>query len=278
MKLFALICTAGFLLGGAANAATFTALASIGPLGCDERDSSSTSASVRCGSFIAGSLEATAFASSGGGATSAFASAISRRDLDGFGTFITPSNSFATSSDSITATWTNTGAAFNGSLVFDFDLLGAVDSGDGFARATASFFVGSASIFSYDSVLDGAPDVVTSSSSVAITGTSSFRSFASAEARACNIVDRGETCFSSSDLGSSLRVTGLSFFDTDGNDVTSSLTVVSESGFDYVTGAASHDRGATISPVPLPASAWMLLAALGGLFGMNQVRSRLSIA
>lgn len=186
-----------------------------------------------------------------------FASAISSRDDDGVGRFFNFSRSDAFIRDTITATWLNTGASFAGSMSFDFDLLGAVDQGaDGSARASAGASINGVSVFSYDSVVDGSLDSVTTSSRIELLGGStSLVTFAIAEARTTNLPEWGVTYFSSSDLGSSLRITGLSFFDFDGNDVTSSLNVVSEPGFDYVTGANPHDRDGSISPVPLPASA-----------------------
>ena len=71
----------------------------------------------------------------------------------------------------------------------------------------------------------------------------------------------GEFCLSSASAFNSLRFTGATVFDTNGDIVSTSLT--SSSGFDYLTGIDPHD--VPTAAVPLPASLTLLIAGLSGL-------------
>jgi len=264
---------------GRAEAATFAAYSQF--YGCEDFKSLSTPLSADCGTVSLGALEAKATASAGGGSTSAFASSISSRDTSGLGFFTGYANSFAVVIDQITATWIDSGELLtSGSASFSLDLLGSLDSvGEGSsAVARSNFSVNGVQLFGYDSVTDGAPDMLTSvMSSIALTGITTINAYAFAEAQACLIVAGGETCYAASDLGSTLRITGLRFFDDSGVDITSLLNVTSDSGFDYVAGAPSHDRGSQggVGVVPLPANLTFYLTALFAMVSYRGGRRRL---
>lgn len=263
MKIFwaAVAFSAGLSTG--AVAATFTSWSTFGALGCEDVASDSSAVSTNCGSATIGDLTATTYGAAGDGTVSAYASAWSTRSAAGVGTFYNSSRTFATIRDSFTVTWRDTGQEFNGTGSFELDLFGSIQSDSGSsATANASFDVDGTSIYTFDSLTDVADTVV--AKRFAVTGTSSIFAYINAEARSCSILDSGTTCYSASDLGSSLRLTGLTFFDATGADVTSQLIVTSESGFDYVTGADPHTRN-DITPVPLPAGGFLMLAGLLGL-------------
>lgn len=247
------------LMASTGNAATFLSWSTFGALGCQDVESNSTGASTECGTATLGSLTAQTFGAAGGGSVSAYASAYSRRSAEGVGTFLNSSRTFASLTDGISVTWRETGSSFNGTGSFSLDLLGSSQQdGDTSATGSALFRVNGADLFSYSSTT-GLADTV-SSVSFGVGGSFSIYAFIDAQARSCSIVASGTTCYAEMDLGSSLRLTGLSFFDASGADVTSQLSVTSESGFDYLTGAEGHDRG--LSVVPLPATGWMLIAGL----------------
>ena len=169
----------------------------------------------------------------------------------------------------------------SGSVVFRLDYAGSLlDAGGGIS---STFRIGNQTLFSNTSNGSGSPLDGVFQASSRFTDSSFISIFASldATARACGLIDTQDaplSCTASADYNNSLRLLGISVLDDLGNDVTSSVFVTSQSGFDYIAGATPHDRGTTISPVPLPASAWMLIAALGGLLSLNQARSRQAVA
>jgi hypothetical protein len=272
MKHFLAILLISMGLSTKVEAATLTSWSTFGTLGCEDVASDSSAVSTNCGSASIGGLTAETYGSAGNGIVSAYASAWSNRDNSGFGTFFNNSRTFATIRDNITATWSSTGQQFNGTASFGIDLLGAIQADSGTsANADANLQVNGNTVYSFDSATDAADSI--SQANFGFTGTSSIFAYINAEARSCNIVASGTTCYSASDLGSSMRLTGLSFFDAAGADVTSQLTVSSESGFDYVTGASAHTRQPGPSPVPLPAAGWLMLIGFSslGLMRLRQV-------
>ena len=268
-----------------ARSATFVSYAEAIGVGCQEGETNSTGASSTCGSVTVGSLTGTAYSSSGDGRVSARATSLYSRDQDGVLRASTGyARSFATISDGIQASYSNTGDAFDGTISISLDLLGNLSSiGDDFTgSASATFSVNNTQIFSYDSTQSNSgPDAVPTLDNILVSGRFSIFSYAFAEAflrirpstdePGCAADLTPITCFSDSDLGSSLRITGISFFDGEGKDVTDLLDVVSESGFDYVTGDVPHDRGNDTSVVPLPGSIGFLAA---GFLGLGVVRQR----
>jgi hypothetical protein len=79
-------------------------------------------------------------------------------------------------------------------------------------------------------------------------------------------------CSTSADFLNSLRFTGASVFDADGNAVTT--TVTSSSGFDYLKGLEPHSPPVDPpSVIPLPAAGWLLLAGVAGLAGLRRRRT-----
>lgn len=273
-----------FLFPVMGHSATFTSFAQLGSLGCEESESNSFGATSTCGSIIVGSLDATSNARSQLGTVSARASSVYSRNQDGaLRADSGLAKSSATFTDGIRATYSDTGEAFNGTISVSLDLLGGVttvgDSLNGFVSST--FFVNNTQLFSYDSALSAlGPDAVTTVSSVIIAGNFSIFASASAQARVtlatstdglgCQSTLTPVTCYVDNDLGSSLRITGLTFLDENENDVTGLLDVISESGFDYITGAAPHDRGDSMPAVPLPSSIGFLALGLVGLGAMRR--------
>ena len=148
-----------------------------------------------------------------------------------------------------------------GTARIEYDLLGALSGG---GSAAVALSVNGTSVFYYDSQSVGSgPDSV-GTFEFSIAGSEWTQIVATAIARAA--VDDpwpGQTNYSSSDLGHSLRLIGLSLFDENGMDITSQVDVVSSSGFDYVTELEPHDRGGDLAAVPLPATLPLALAAFG---------------
>lgn len=58
------------------------------------------------------------------------------------------------------------------------------------------------------------------------------------------------TCSAETSFGNSLRVLGGTVFDTNGNQVTTSVR--SDSGFDYLQGVEPHSRNSAVVPLPSP--------------------------
>ena len=278
MRFFALICAAGVLLGNTGYAATFGAFAQVGVCQ-DIQPSNSTGQSASCSLSVSGpdiNVTGTASAASGNGALSAEATAWSFRDRDLVFRTTGVAQGFATYSDVLSISGVNSGM-----VVFRLDYAGSLlDVGGGIS---STFRVANQTLFSNSTNGSGSPLDGVFQASSNFTNSSSISIFASldATARACNIIDTQDapfSCTASADYSGSLRLLGISVLDDLGNDVTSSVSVASQSGFGYIAGATPHDRGTTISPVPIPASVWMLFSALGGLFRLNQVRSRQSVA
>ncbi len=265
----------GFIfLGFSAQSATFATDVSMLSPSCDGGQTLAVANSANCPTVISGSLAATAAASAGNGVVSAKASSLAKRDRNGELTVSTgPASAFAIIQDRLLGTYRRNGTAFSGTASVALDLLGGVTgTGAGVASVSSNFTINGTQLFSYDSTSAASgPDVVTSVISPFISGgVVDIFSFAGANANTTCILGAGQSCFSSGDLGSSLRITGISFFDATGTDVTSLLDVVSESGFDYVTGAPAHDRGGPVSPVPLPASLSLILAGIAALIGLRR--------
>ena len=78
----------------------------------------------------------------------------------------------------------------------------------------------------------------------------------------------GTTCEAKADFGSSLRLLGASVLDSGGVDITSSVSITSGSGFDYLPGVSPH-----VSNVPLPAGFLLSLTGLAG-FGVLAHRQK----
>jgi hypothetical protein len=259
-----------------AEAATFVARAS--GVGCEEFVSESSPVSATCEISTLGLFEAEAFSASGGGTVSAFASSYGSRSSGGTGgirTLSGPAESNASLFDTILVSWTGTGNLLaSGSAVFTLDMLGNVQSDElnsesGQAIVRSSFQVNGTGLFDYDSgTASFGPDIVTNASVNMTDGNLRLISSAYAFARSCETLKNGESCSAEANLGSSLRIIGLSFFDGSGQDITNLLTIASESGFDYVAGASPHDRGESPNVIPLPASlptallGFLMLAAI----------------
>lgn len=279
MRLFSFICVASILIACQSTAATFTAglfACPSGTLPTDTSDRSQTSSnstvSVSCGSVIRGSLEATGRASSGPGTLSAYASAIATRMDSALVVFTNTSRTFAVFNDTISVNWLGTGEALtSGSASLEVDVLGGVSGG---GIGSFSLSSGSTSLISESASGSSIFDSVSTTSVLFSNGAFSLSGSVSAWANAVAPIVPNATNFTVADLGSSMRLTGLSIFDDSGADITALVSVTSESGFDYVEGATPHDRGddVDISPVPLPATGWMLIVGLGGLLTMRRRR------
>ena len=262
-------CVCAFLsaFNSQSQAATFTTQAQ--GLGCQEGDSGPVSASASCLIAELGDLTAEAFATAGDGAVTAFASSISQR-IEGFGTFTGPASASALALDAITIS----GAA-GGSVIYRLDVQGSTFSSnlseDGaFTSISTGFSVNGTNYYSGSAgggtLIDGVFAVVVPIAD----GILRMRTSAAANARACTIIANDTSCFAEANFGSSLRFLGITVLDAFENDVTDQVSIVSESGFDYVAGAQPHDRPEV---VPLPAPALLLLSAFVVLGSRRKGRS-----
>lgn len=262
---------------GTSGAATFTA----GLFACpastfpDEPSlSSSSGVSVSCGSVLRGDLEATGFAISSPGTLSAYASAFASR-LEGVLVVNTgTARTFATFSDKTYVNWRDTGAPVSvGSAVFEVDVLGSTLGG---GLGTASLSIDNVSIYSLTNSGAGISDEVILASAGFQNGEFGLQGAVTAWAAVSPPTVETGTNYTEVDFGSSLRLTGLSILDDQGNDITSLVDVVSESGFDYVRGVAPHDRGGVPEPavIPLPASGLLMMGSLLGLVAGARSRTR----
>ncbi len=87
------------------------------------------------------------------------------------------------------------------------------------------------------------------------------------------------TCSAEAEFLNSLRIIGGEVLGANGDPVSDGF-IGSDSGFDYIAGVAPHDRGDPVSPIPLPAAGWLMLAGLAGLgtlraAGRRERRSKL---
>ena len=186
--------------------------------------------------------------------------------------FTNTSRTFAVFNDTISVNWLGTGEALtSGSASLEVDVLGGVSGG---GIGSFSLSSGSTSLISESASGSSIFDSVSTTSVLFSNGAFSLSGSVSAWANAVAPIVPNATNFTVADLGSSMRLTGLSIFDDSGADITALVSVTSESGFDYVEGATPHDRGddVDISPVPLPATGWMLIVGLGGLLTMRRRR------
>ncbi|MGB3315693.1 MAG: hypothetical protein WBB85_14895 [Albidovulum sp.] len=75
------------------------------------------------------------------------------------------------------------------------------------------------------------------------------------------------SCSSAADFFNSARLLAATVFDTSGNQILNP-SITSESGFDYLAGVSPHQP----APIPVPASALMLFAALLSLAGARRLK------
>lgn len=263
----------------AQGATIYSAQATQGAVGCEVTDSGTGPASALCPN---------ATASSTAGTVGATARSTSARGSDGVLTFSGSASASASYIDFLYFFDGSGNTLSNGSITIPMDFDGLLEfsySGVGnpfshTASASAGLNVNgqTESIYTIASVyesLPGAPILsVTGPQSTVRDATFSFDGgFARLQASigvSARCGTDGRTggglptfCQVDADYGTSLRLLGATVRDASGN-ILDDVSIVADSGFDYITGAEPHDRGSTVAPVPLPAGLPMLLAALIG--------------
>lgn len=241
---------------GAVEAATFGAYARVGT--CEDNPVSTSSPAIAsCSLPVSGpniSVTGTAFASAGDGSLAAEATSWGFRDIDFINRFTGSAQGFASFSDVISISGVS-----SGTLIMPLDLEGMVAGSGGSISGGVS--LGGVSKLSFSGTEVGIVSrVVDARTAFSDNSFISIVASLNAEARSCSIfTEAPQSCVSQVDYGSSLRFLGITVLDESGNDVTTRVTVTSQSGFDYVRGAEPHNETAVI---PLPASAILLLSGL----------------
>lgn len=170
----------------------------------------------------------------------------------------------------------------SGTIAMRLDLSGTLAGMTGFPSQYQSvaefsaYVVSAGSIYSYGQFAGYEGFVVTGEAGVVdffmpiVNGHSAI--YASLVAKAsCGSAVLGDgytLCRSTVDFYSSLRFIGASVFDIQG-ELVRDATLVSESGFDYISGVEPH-----IAPVPLPSTGWLILLSLGCLMAFRRSGSR----
>lgn len=270
-----LVAGAALVGGDVADAATY--ITDVSRTGCSQFQNSEGPNTSLC--FATNDYSARALATATDGSLQVVATSLFARDPSGRLVQAVDSSAFASVRDTLTF------GLDTGTFRLTYDILGYQrffdESRSGRARTTfrADIAMGDDPVYDLDVSLEGGSggaetgfnrvDEVGTVEATFTGGSLDVSLSAFTDAVCTSLLSSGQTCASSSIFGSSLRLTGGEVLDESGNVVTNGFTG-SDSGFDYIAGVAPHDRAAV---VPLPASMWTLLAALGLVAGIRARRT-----
>ncbi|MEE4187804.1 MAG: VPLPA-CTERM sorting domain-containing protein [Roseobacter sp.] len=267
-------------LATTAEAATFFSVATTGNSGCSIFESNGTGSSATCAAPTSGQSQGNgAFASSEAGILRVGAESFGFRDAGGVLQVSPTQNSAqATFSDRLFF------SEDSGTYRLEVDLLGSLslfapDLGPPSVTMSSISFDASANgqLYEFDASVQegvgfGGPQLSVDRNEVVdfvdvfefdFTG-GQLDLFVSLQALSRCSGTIGTTCTGEAEFLNSLRITGGEVLDANGNLLSGGF-LGSDSGFDYIAGVEPHERGDQVSPVPLPAGAWLMLAGLAGL-------------